>query len=376
MPNIHQRKSDKYYYVRIPIGKDENGKYQYDTLYDKKKSVLEQKIKEYEKNKGLDKASVTLSEWTYKRLFEHMHSDVTHSTFNGYVSLYETHIKNSQLGKMELKSIKQSHIDKFLKELKSNGKYTKGEPLAASSVKKVKFLINTVLKSAVADDKIAKNPMDGLKLPKNTKKEKSRTALTVNAQKAYIKACEDEKYGFLYILALATGMRMGELIALKWDNVDLDHNIITVVEAIKYTTVYEADGTSHKEHITKAPKSESGIRKIPIPKSLIIKFKELKLQSSYKYVFATCTGRPLNQGNINRTHKSICNRANIEPIPFHSLRHTYATRLLEAGENFKTVQVLLGHADITTTMNIYAHVLEDTKISTADKLDKILNQML
>lgn len=380
MPNIHKRK-DGYYYVKMPLGKDEDGKYQYDVLYEKKKSDLEEKIKDYEKNKGingyrLDKAPITLSEWVYKHLFTSVHANVTDSTFNGYMSLYETHIKGSTLGDMQIKEIKPINLQSYFNNLKSKGKYTKDEPLATSSVKKLRFLLSNSFKAAIANNIVVSNPMDHVKLPKNTKKEKERTALTLKEQAAYIGACTDEYYGFLYILALSTGMRMGELIGLKWDRLDLKKKMITISETIKYTTVYDAEGNRHNEHVKKSPKSESGNRLIPIPKSLLTQLKELKLKANSEYVFSTSSGKPLNQGNINRGHTAICKRAGIEHIPFHSLRHTYATRLLEAGENFKTLQTLLGHADISTTMNIYAHVLEETKQNTADKLDKILSKMM
>lgn len=110
--------------------------------------------------------------------------------------------------------------------------------------------------------------------------------------------------------------------------------------------------------------------------SLLAKFKELKLQSTSEYVFAASSGKLLNQWNINRGHNAIYFNAKIEYVPFHALRHTYATRLLEIGENLKTLQGLFGHADITTTMNKYPHVLDKTKQNTADKIDKILYKKL
>lgn len=383
MPNIYKRKDNELYYVRIPIGKDDNGKHQYETLYDKKRSVLEEKIKEYEKNKGingqrLDKTPFTLSEWINKRLFNSVLDQVSPSTFQGYVSLYETHIKGSDLGNMKIKEIKPMHLNAFLNDLKSKGKYTKGEPLATSSVKKLRFLLNNCFKSAYYNNIVSYNPMESpeIKLPKNTKKAQPRTALTIDQQKAYIKACEVQTYGLLYILALSTGLRMGEIIGLKWKYVDFDTNTINVVEIIKYSRVYDKTGDKHNEHVTKSPKSEAGSRSVPMPKFLVTKLKELKLQSTGDYVFSTSKGTPLNQGNINRGHTAICERAEINHIPFHSLRHTYATNLLKTGENFKTLQVLLGHADISTTMNIYAHVLEDTKKTAASKLDELFSNML
>ena len=381
MPNIYKRKSDNNYYVRIPLGKDMNGKYQYDTLYAKKKSVLEEKIKEYEKNKGingrrLDKIPFTLSEWTYKYLFNSIHANVSPVTFNGYMSIYNTHIKDSELGKMELKNIQPMHLEKYLSRLKSQGKHSKNEQLSADSVKKIMFLLKTSFQAAVKNNLLVYNPMSEVKPPKNTKEAKPRRALSISEQTAYIRCCDLVAYGFLYKLALFTGMRQSELMGLKWEYVDFTNNIIKINEILKYTTVYDENGKKHNTYVTKSPKSKKGYRDVPIPKSLLPMFKQLKLQSTSDYVFSTSTGNHLNQGNINRGHKTICKLANIELVPFHCLRHTYATRLLEAGENYKTLQKLLGHADIQTTLNIYTHVSSETMQSATDKLDTLLSSML
>lgn len=119
-----------------------------------------------------------------------------------------------------------------------------------------------------------------------------------------------------------------------------------------------------------------GTRTIPIPKIILLPLKELKLKSCSQYVFSTKNGTHLNQGNINRGHKAICKKAGLNPVPFHALRHTYATRMLEAGENFKTLQTLLGHAQLSTTMDIYTHILSETLQSSATKLDILLETVL
>jgi integrase len=128
--------------------------------------------------------------------------------------------------------------------------------------------------------------------------------------------------------------------------------------------------------VTKGTKSSKGNknkekRTVPIPAFLIKEFKQHRLRTKGDYVFCTSIGTTLSADNIRKYHHKICEKAKVKSISFHALRHTYATRLLENGENFKTIQELLGHADIKTTLNIYTHVLEDTKKSAADKLEAL-----
>lgn len=381
MPNIHKRKTDNYYYVRIPIGKDANGKHRYQTLYSKKKSDLEEKIKDYEKSKGingqrLDKVPFTLAKWTYHYLFSYSHPKVTPSSFQGYIGLYNIHIKDSNLGAMQLKDIHHQDIQTYFYSLKSKKKYNFGEPLSKSTLIKIRFLLNKVLNAAVLNNLLATNPMIDIALPIDAKDAKPTLAFSLEEQRRYMTTANTSYYGLLYQVAICTGMRMGELIALKWENINFSTNEIYVIESIKYTTVYDASGNSKKEYVTKSPKSKMGTRTIPIPKLILLPLKELKLKSCSQYVFSTKNGTHLNQGNINRGHKAICKKAGLVPVPFHALRHTYATRMLEAGENFKTLQTLLGHAQLSTTMDIYTHVLPETLQSSAAKLDMLLETVL
>ncbi|GAA0864571.1 site-specific integrase [Paraclostridium tenue] len=133
------------------------------------------------------------------------------------------------------------------------------------------------------------------------------------------------------------------------------------------------------------PKTKNSIRTILIPKNILIKLKEHKVQQSKNklqlgelyanndYIFCDNLGYPLDDKRPTRNLKSILTKLNIEPLKFHRLRHTYATRLFEANVPPKTVQVLIGHYDISITMDIYTHVMENTKLEAVDKLNDIFN---
>lgn len=337
----------------------------------KTKKEIEKKIRDYELELNmygstLEKAPITLSQWAHTHLFTNMLPTIAASTFERYKGIYDNYIVNSTLGTMQLKNIKQIHLQEYFNNLIH---------LSTASMKKIQFLLNGCFKSAIKNNLIRTNPLADFKLPTSTKEEKQVEVFTLEEQKSYTQALATEKYGLLFHLTLNTGMRLGEVIGLKWDYIDLNNGIITISETVNRSKVYNKDGTYENKLITKSPKTSKGKREIPIPSFLLKYLRSLKLRSTTDYVFSTSNGTPLTAENVRKYHLRICKKAKIKEISFHALRHTYATRLIEAGEHIKTVQELLGHADITTTMNIYTHVLDETKKAAADKLSALHENM-
>ncbi len=143
--------------------------------------------------------------------------------------------------------------------------------------------------------------------------------------------------------------------------------------------MYEDDGSSESKLVTKSPKTEKGYREIPIPKPLLLELKKYKLssnKSNVNLVFCTKAGKPLQYTYIWRTHRSLCEKADIRPTTIHALRHTFASRSIEAGIDVKTVSELLGHTDTQTTWNTYVHSTEDSKKAAADTMGKLYQSLL
>lgn len=267
---------------------------------------------------------------------------------------------------MLLKDIKPIHLQLYFNSMTN---------LSTWSMKKTLYLLNSSFKYAIQNNYLRMNPLDGFKLPNSTKDEKTIEVFTVDEQMRYISALKTEKYGLLFNLAINTGMRLGEIIGLKWEYINFEQNTISIAETITRSKVYKNDGSYTKEIVTKKPKTKKSTRTIPIPSFLVVPLKSEKLKSTSQYVFTTKNNTPFSAEHVRRKHIKICQKANVKEISFHALRHTYATRLIELGENIKTVQELLGHADISTTMNIYTHISDETKKIASDKLNLLYEDM-
>ena len=191
----------------------------------------------------------------------------------------------------------------------------------------------------------------------------------------------------LFITALNTGMRQGELLALTWKDINFDDSSIEVNKNVKYVCEVTKDSRSSYKMEVQTPKTKGSIRTVNIPNFLVkvlrtykrsqleVKLKLGNLYEDNNLVFATPTGTYIDSSNLIRRLRSILKKNNMRSIKFHDLRHTYATRLFELDENPKTVQKLLGHSNISTTLDTYTHVLENVKEKAVSKLDDLYINM-
>ncbi len=377
--------------ARVNIGRDEKGKIKYKYFYGRTLKEANAKAEAYKLDllnygRPLDTNSTTLSEWTYKHLFTNVYPTVSASTFERYMTTYNNHIRGSYVGNMNVQEIQQVHLQNYLNTKTS---------LSKSSIKKIYELLNNSFKSAIANNLIRLNPLDSVKLPSSEVKPKSIEILTLAEQKAYINALENSGVKMILFTLLNTGMRVGEAMALKWDNVDLTNATITVCENIKKVKQYDTKGNSKNILITKSPKTEKGNRLLPIPKFLVNELKRFKL-SSHKskdgLVFCSRNGTPLEYNTIRRAHVNICKKAEIRPyelmddegnttiqykgVSLHALRHTFATRMIENGVDVKTVSELLGHASIEITLNTYVHSTNEAKRKAIDTMEQMYEGLI
>lgn len=376
--SIYQRKDGRWC-AAVTIGYDQNGKQKKKYIYDKDREKLRAKLLALQNdiiiNDGYVRDDViTLEQWCRRYMNDFIKNTVRITTFDSYDTICRNHIYNADIAHMKLKDIKPYHLQPYL-----NGK----SYLSKSSIKKIYLLLNMFFDGAVKNDLIIKNPLVAINIPRSTKETKEIEILTLDQQKSYIQSTASTSYRGLLLTALFTGMRLGEILALTWDNVDLKNMKIKIDSSLKETRIYE-NGKSEWKTIKQPPKTKSGKRTVPISKILhkiLLDHKNTQSELALKfgrnefnkdnYVFCSDLGTPLNARNAQRAHYQTCMRAEIPRVGFHALRHTFATRMIENGVDVKTVQGWIGHSSIQMTYNIYVHVQEESKKAAAQVQDDL-----
>lgn len=363
------------------IGYNEEGKKKVKTLYGKTQKEVTEKLEQYKRDmlltsSNIDYDKLTLQDYYYTWLMNRKKTYKPNS-FKDYESVYRNYIQASIIGKTLIKKLNQVTLNRYYNNLLE-------ENITPQTIQRINTKLKACLSSAVKEDILIKKPCSFVELPKCTKLKK-REVLTLEEQ---IKLCEyikGHKLELLFLTALGTGMRLGELLGLKWQYVNFTDGTITVEEALQKTYVFDDNLNKSLQDVQQTPKTENGVRVIPLPSSLVPKLKEqcktqlenrLKYGESYHisdYVFTDEIGRTIDNKRPNRTLQAILKKLDINPIKFHGLRKTYATRLFENGVPPKTVQTLLGHADIQTTLNIYTQVMEEEKYKAVDTLNSIFS---
>ena len=209
---------------------------------------------------------------------------------------------------------------------------------------------------------IKKNPVVDTTPPSIKKNRKQ--IWSVEEAKTFLEVCEQEDYLIPFLLALFTGMRRGEILALRWKNVDLNKSVIHVEESLART---KADGLHVKE--VKTSHSEPDVFLSPSLREALTTYKLQQDEHPMNLVFPSKNGTYLEPRNLLRKYKVLIKKAKVPYIPFHNLRHTHATMLMRMGENPKVVIERLGHARVGITLDIYSHTNEEMQKKTAERFD-------
>ena len=299
--------------------------------------------------------------WLVQWMENYIRPSVKVRTYERYKLIIEQHIKDKISG-IELNDLSPLILQQFITELLQNGNKKTGKGLSANSVNAVISVIQNSLKTAYLLGLTQENTADKLKRPKQ--KEKQVKCFTVTEQKqieqAVLNGKKDKLYGIL--LCLYSGLRIGELIALLWDDIDFVKGILTVSRSCH-------DG---KEGLViEEPKTVASRRMIPLPKQILPIFKRIKKKSDSPFVISS-GGKSVSVRSYQRSFELLLKRLRIPHKGFHSLRHTFATRALECGMDIKTLAEILGHKNPTVTLTRYAHSLMEHKADMMNRLGKIL----
>lgn len=306
------------------------------------------------------------SKTLYKEYFEEFlankRQSISSGTYTSYVTYGKIHIIPT-LGNIPLSNITPVHIQKLIRELNEKG-------LTDSTVKRIYSVLNNSLNMAVKLDLISKNAATVVDKPKVAKKEMSVWSREELLHFLHV-AERQTRYFIAFHIAAFTGMRQGEILGLRWADVDLERGIVSVVQTMSH------DGKELKI----GAKSTSGNRTISIPiETVVLLRKHRKLQFEEKMkteagkifnaedlVICTGVGTPTKPRWLVDAYYTILKKSEVPANRFHDIRHTHATMLLEIGEHPKVVQERLGHSSIQLTMDTYSHVTQNMQEHTAIK---------
>ena len=368
----YSKNGKNYYRVTATIGKKADGKPLRKEFYGKSKKEAVKKRDEYLSaiNKGLSEdfnkliLNIVIKEW----LEQVVKTSSKPSTYERYEGIYRNYIKNTDIASCLICNIKPLMLQRYYNDLYAAGK-------SSSVIKNLNKLLKAFFNYCVDNDYILKNPCSGKKIIipgiKEEKVSKKEIEIfTDNEIKAILTAKEDSLIKYISILSLCTGMRRGECLGLKWNDIDYKNKEINIKRSIKTVALFDDNGNKHYKTIEQSTKNIGSTRTIPLPESLIPILKQLKkieldkkhkagnLYVSQNLIFATDIGGKIDDSNLSRSFKRFLKRIGVEHKKFHTLRHTYASKQYSNNIPLKTVQMLLGHSQLATTADTYTHIVK------------------
>lgn len=311
----------------------------------------------------------TLEEWSRIWFESFCTASVKEYTRNSYQSYFDRYILPN-LGGMKIKDISTVSCQQFLMKMYTSGRTRniekKGKGLSAKTVKDIKIALQTCLQKAEDEGLIESNPCRKVQLPKDAPKEMQ--TLKANELGAFLQETKDSGCYEFYILEITTGLRLGEILALTWDDLDIKNKTISVNKQVQRI------GSELKITTTK---TASSIRTVALCdecfNQLILLRSRQRLDT--KLIFPSpITGGLRDPSSVTRKLHRMQKRAGVPQIRFHDLRHSFATLSLEQGMDIKTVSHMLGHTDAGFTMNTYMHVTDNMQQTVANAMQSLITE--
>ena len=369
---------------QFTAGRKADGKLNRKSVYGNTRKEVKEKItvalSNVQNNLYIDNSTITI-EQLGKEIITRKYetNNISPSTYSRLLGTFK-HIQNSNIADLKIQKATSSQLQEFI-----NSK----EDFANSYISKIFELLNNIFDEALKRDIIYKSPMINVLKPKSNKLDKKIEAFTVEEQRNFLEHLDGEKYKDIFIIALYTGMRIGEILALTLDDVDLKNNVIKINKTL---TKDEND----KPILGKTTKTYNSCREIPITtlfKDNIENAVNCCIPNKHNLIFVHSNGNIIAPATINIAFKKICKNANIHCIKraitrenktinlntsscnTHMLRHTFATRCIEAGMQAPVLQKLLGHKNIQITINTYTSIFDKFRDTEIDKYIHYITQL-
>lgn len=284
---------------------------------------------------------------------------VKKSTFSAYVLLIENHLLPVFGNKHELE---ESDVQSFVLQKLESG-------LSQKTIKDILIVLKMILKFGAKNKWISYEPFD-IQYP-TVRESQQIEVLSRTHQKKIMNYIQDH-FTFRNLgvyICLSSGMRIGEVCALTWEDIDTDNGVIHINRTIQRIYIIE-NGTRKTELVLDTPKTKNSIREVPISKDLLRILKPFKKIVNPSFFVLTNDAKPTEPRTYRSFYKNLLKNLDIPEIKFHGLRHSFATRCIESKCDYKTVSVLLGHSNISTTLNLYVHPNMEQKKKAIEQMFK------
>lgn len=368
--NIHKRKDGRWE-GRYKKGVNDCGKTMYGSVYGKTYGEAKAKLLSVLKDGSMDNRGPSKEYRFQEVLFLWMANNrIRHkgATEVKYQYLIDSHIA-PKLGQVKMSKLTAFAINSFLHEKLQSGRLDKRGGLSPSYVRSMMLIINSALQFAV-NERMCQPLHSAICKPMPEKKKlQILNVLEQKCLETYL-SCEPDFTKLGVFISLHTGMRIGEVCALTWENIDFTEKIIHVRATV--TRVKNADGASGTRLIIDKPKTKSSIRDIPITSTLLSQLLTMKQHSFSRYVISEKDSFVSPRTYEYRYHK-LLKQCGVSRVHYHALRHTFATRCIEVGVDVKTLSEILGHANVSITLNTYVHSSMDLKRKQIEKLVALAN---
>jgi integrase len=294
-----------------------------------------------------------------KDWIEYKKPNLRHSTW----SVYEGHTRNhfDEINLIKVNRVTTAKVEKWITARHNDG-------MNIGTIKKILVTLGQIMAYAVRHGYVDYNPVRDAERPRgNGESEESKIRILTPVEiNALLDSEQDMKYRTLFMLALFSGSRQGELLGLKWTDIDWENNQIHIQRTFNNQRWYST-------------KTDASNRKIDLGPVMMKELKEWKLAcppNDLDLIFPNEAGQPINHSNLVKRHfEPALAKANIEKIRFHDLRHTYASLLIEQGENIKYIQSQLGHSSPTVTLNVYAHLIKPVNQEAPSRLENTIFEL-